>query len=446
MNIEIRNDEPTTNDTLDRGKFAEALAQVIKTCDTPLVIGLYGTWGVGKTSLMQQIKSKIDEVNIVRSVWFDPWQHQFDEDPAISLLHTMVDGFNMGEDGKKLLTVIAGALGSILLKATTTLSTTEIQELAEKYEKERFLVREKQIRLRQHFSQLIEKASDKGAKRLVFFIDDLDRCIPEQILKVLEALKLYLNLPGCVYILGVDRGALEGSIKHRYKDLDLNEASYLDKIVQLPFSIPPIAENSMGEFVTPLVPQDLHDVVPMLIRGLGGNPRQVKRFINTFLLNHQLASTMLGEAYSPKFLVAVLLIQYRQPEFFKVVVRDSTALNKIASGEKSEYSEQIKDDQTLLSVIMDTGLNTNIDVTPYIYLSEVASVRKLEFDIVMHKVGNRKIQLIKEVRQHTGLGLKDSKDLVESKTPVTLSSGLSKDEAEVFKSALEAAGAEVEII
>jgi len=153
MTIKIKNDEPTLVDMLDRARFAQALGRMLITCETPLVVGLYGTWGIGKTSLMRQIKQLLDEQKDTRTIWFDPWQHQFDEDPAVALLHTMVDQLSLGDEAKKLLTVIAAALGSILLKATTTLGTTEIQQLGERYEQERFQIREKQIRLREYFYQ-----------------------------------------------------------------------------------------------------------------------------------------------------------------------------------------------------------------------------------------------------------------------------------------------------
>ena len=444
MNFEIIDDEPSVKDALNRENFVEALAQVSRTCSTPLVLGLYGTWGVGKTSLMKQIKSTLDEVASVRTIWFDPWQHQFDEDPAIALLHTMVDDLKLGEEGRKLLTIIAGALGSVLLKAATTINISDIQKLGESYEEERFQVREKQIRLRHHFRQLIERASENGQRRLVFFIDDLDRCIPGQILKVLEALKLYLNLPGCVYLLGVDRSALEGCIKQRYSESDLSEAAYLDKIVQLPFTIPPIAENAMEDFINSLIPSDLHSIAQTLIRGLGDNPRQIKRFVNTFLLNHQLASTMIQGSYSPKFLAGVLIVQYRNPELFKLAIRNPNSLVQISSGKIQDYSELIGDDAALIQVIKETGFNSEDDVLPYVYLSEVASVRNLEFDVLLTDIGEKKINIIKEIREFTRLGLKEAKDLVES-APMTIATGLSKEQAEEFKAKLEHAGAKVEI-
>ena len=69
---------------------------------------------------------------------------------------------------------------------------------------------------------------------------------------------------------------------------------------------------------------------------------------------------------------------------------------------------------------------------------------KTEFDVILKAAGAKKLDVIKAVREVTGLGLKDAKDLVEA-APKTLKEAVSKDEAESVKAALEAAGAEVEV-
>lgn len=69
---------------------------------------------------------------------------------------------------------------------------------------------------------------------------------------------------------------------------------------------------------------------------------------------------------------------------------------------------------------------------------------KTEFDVVLASIGSNKIGVIKEVRAVTSLGLKEAKDLVEA-APKSLKKGVSKEEADKIKSALEKAGAKVEV-
>ena len=75
---------------------------------------------------------------------------------------------------------------------------------------------------------------------------------------------------------------------------------------------------------------------------------------------------------------------------------------------------------------------------------EAAAEEKTEFDVVLASAGDKKIQVIKEVRTITGLGLKDAKDLVES-APKPIKEGVKKEEAEEIKKKVEEAGGTVEI-
>ena len=76
--------------------------------------------------------------------------------------------------------------------------------------------------------------------------------------------------------------------------------------------------------------------------------------------------------------------------------------------------------------------------------AQEATEEKTEFDVILTDVGSSKIQVIKEVRAITGLGLKDAKELVES-APKPIKEGVSKEEAEKIKEQIEKVGAKVEI-
>ena len=73
-----------------------------------------------------------------------------------------------------------------------------------------------------------------------------------------------------------------------------------------------------------------------------------------------------------------------------------------------------------------------------------AAEEKSSFDVILAEVGGQKLQVVKAVKEACGLGLKEAKDLVDG-APKTLKEGVSKDDAEALKKAIEAAGAEVEI-
>ena len=76
--------------------------------------------------------------------------------------------------------------------------------------------------------------------------------------------------------------------------------------------------------------------------------------------------------------------------------------------------------------------------------AEAAAEEKTSFDVVLAEVGGAKLQVVKAVKEACGLGLKEAKDLVDG-APSTLKEGLSKDEAENLKKAIEEAGAKIEL-
>jgi len=369
------NDEPSSLDSLNRDDFASALARTAENCQTPFVIGLYGSWGIGKTSLMKLVEKKLD---IDRSIpiWFDAWRHQFDENPALALSHIIVKSCSLGEYGKKLVITIASALGSIFLKSATGISADDIVKLGEKYEEENFLIREKRVSLRETFETLIQKARGESKKRLIIFIDDLDRCLPDQVLSVLEALKLYLDSDGCIYVLAVDPRSLEQSVMKHYEGMDINASNYLQKIVQLPFVIPPIAPENMEEFVKNLLPEILQPCLFLLVKGLGDNPRQIKRFINNLVFYHELAE-QIGKIsnYDQKILCGLLLIRERNPTLFNLINRDPSVFSKLTSEDKdmfSIYERHIQDDRQLKDVIFSLEIPERCNINEYIYLTQVS--------------------------------------------------------------------------
>ncbi|GMV34635.1 MAG: hypothetical protein AMXMBFR60_24640 [Chloroflexota bacterium] len=102
------------------------------------------------------------------------------------------------------------------------------------------------------FKELIELVGN--GRPLVIFIDDLDRCMPDKAVQVLETMKLFLDVEGCYFVIAVDKDLIEKAILVKYKDLvnmenegedrkkmiaSLGE-NYFEKIVQFPFSLPPI--------------------------------------------------------------------------------------------------------------------------------------------------------------------------------------------------------------
>src|SRR5262249_35112811 len=131
----------------------------------------------------------------------------------------------------------------------------------------------------------LEKTRQKTGKPssdrlLVVFIDDLDRCSPESVLKVFEGLKLYLDAPGFVFVIGYDEGVISDAVadQKQYSATSTGR-NYIEKIVQIVFRIPypndDEVENLLTTFLNESETAELFDDAGrrLLIERNGRNPR-----------------------------------------------------------------------------------------------------------------------------------------------------------------------------
>lgn len=146
-------------------------------------------------------------------------------------------------------------------------------------------------KLQTQFTRLVQYWVSKNG-RLVVFIDDLDRCAPDKIPAVLEALKLFTTTERCVYVLGLDYDIVRQSVAEKYHFNSAEGAEYLEKIVQIPFHLPPLEDNRIAAFVDEFYPdvRELCSTAPQVFStGLEPNPRKVKRVLNIYRTLLQLA-------------------------------------------------------------------------------------------------------------------------------------------------------------
>jgi hypothetical protein len=208
-----------------------------------------------------------------------------------------------------------------LLKGTAKAITgKDEQVVAEAFRRQVQSYRREQLRSLEQFEgqfrTLLDQYVVRHEGRLIVFVDDLDRCLPEKTIEVLEAIKLFLDVPGCIFLLGIDHEAVQEAVQTRYEG-EVKGRQYLEKIIQLPFLLPPIDPADMRDFVERLVPH-LPDprCADVFALGLAPNPRQVKRTVNVFLLVWKLSRQKLPEIIKPVRLAKVVVIQHSHPDLY----------------------------------------------------------------------------------------------------------------------------------
>ena len=360
-------------------EYAQSIADVIGNPEnkTPLVIGLYGAWGSGKTTLMKRVehylkpKQKKPEYRTCKTVWFQAWKHAGEEAILAGLIEEIFN--SMGSQGvfswtkagmEKLAEqfnvkalfddVIKGITGGVIDPEKWFSSLEYKSKLGFYPVFDRFFERLLWSYVTPSGLQTCDDFDDKKGV-LVVFIDDLDRCPNDRIVKVLETIKLFMDKPGCVFVMGADREVIEKALEDTYPKAS---QQFMDKIVQVTFALPPVPTPDIQQFLIDHAPEQqamMEKFAPLIARVLGHNIRAVKRFLNNMRLAESLVVSVGGDlSHHPHALMRWSIVEYVYPDLAKmirgnvasvpVMVEKITALEeKLSGGEWTLTKEVAKD-------------------------------------------------------------------------------------------------------
>ncbi len=430
-------------DLLNYEVFANIFKEIITTQKTPLTIGLYGEWGSGKTSLMQMVKNEletkkkitekthlirkilryinknVDKKSVIKTVWFDAWKFEKTHDLRVALILTILREMETDSDynsriNKKVKKLIKNINWFGVSMAVVNQFLPRQLTFQESTNRVLKLSKEDSIKtlnylseFETNFEEIVKDyvCADHNARdncgRLVVFIDDLDRCTPEKAIDILEALKLFLNVEHCVFILGADKEVIEKYLEKKYVNMDLNwKKSYLDKIIDIPFFIPPLREETIKQFINNL--REFTDIKKKeyieIIAKVGSNPRTIKKLINTLEIQNYLVKTQNFEI-EPEIWAKLTVIQFKYPDFHKKLVEifKETNINLIDHLDSVTTSypilEKYRNDNKFMEFIHEYPTLMNIKLDDYIYLikSTTGKLRSTKYQLHEDPIINQRL-------------------------------------------------------
>ena len=326
----------------------------------PLTIGAFADWGSGKSTLLNLAADALRAKDAL-VVEFSPWLVEGYDDVKTCLLGAVVDAVaavqrpesSSGEVSK----LLRGLRGRIDWLRLTKLGASAVVPIAgvaietlqgllksdDEAPSEPTMAGSSEVSRGFHrdFEQLIDATG--GVRSVVVLIDDLDRCLPDQVIETLEAIRLFLSTPGTAFVIAADERLVRDAVRRRYAaasevEVDLPQ-EYLEKLVQVAMRIPPLARPDTESYCNLLVAQRILDpndfarvlasaqqirqsgelqvscnvgivrdaltgslpdrleaefgligqLMGPLASGLKGNPRQIKRYLNTFDMRRRTA-------------------------------------------------------------------------------------------------------------------------------------------------------------
>ena len=302
-------DSPTHDDKFSIENYINGLSNFITECETPLTIAIQGDWGTGKTSIMYQVEKRLNpekQDKKIQTIFFNTWQYsQFDmgNNLAVALITDLISELNVEDSKKKQFFKKAkGALSKGLEYVNLDFGILNGEKLIEKFQDLiiGFGERTDDIKhLKENLQNIINEAIEvNDYDRIVIFIDDLDRLVPEKAIELLEVLKLFLDCEHCVFVLAIDYNVVVRGAKSKYgKDLDDEKGkAFFEKIIQVPFTVP-VANYDLQNFIRNSLEKldfkfnekngdkSIIETVTQLIRyTIGNNPRTINRLFNSVSL------------------------------------------------------------------------------------------------------------------------------------------------------------------
>lgn len=250
--VELLLDHPIENadkDQLELHGYPRMLANAIRNNSGCQTFAINARWGFGKTSLMKQVKSILDRDPLFRTPWVLAWHYEESDKPVLSIVSAIIREIKRAEKKDEFFDEV--------LQILSRLSESEIGGTLLMNLKIKFMSRRSQAEMTQDDCQkckegLCHLSAKCDRRRIVVFIDDLDRCDPDKAIKILESIKVIFDQELFSFVLAIDRVALENHLFKKFKaqGATFGEAesaemakTYLDKIIQTEFDYPVVKEK-----------------------------------------------------------------------------------------------------------------------------------------------------------------------------------------------------------
>ncbi|MES2981138.1 MAG: P-loop NTPase fold protein [Verrucomicrobiota bacterium] len=295
------NDIETTNDLLNFSVLATIAAKIIRDSDNePLSIGVSGSWGTGKSSLVKMIEKELkngEQEGQSEFVFttFNAWLYQGYDDARMALLNSIgdlllkeateretavdkvvsfiqkINWLRLGKQATPIIGasvaggLVAGPLGALIGAAGAIAkngfnNAEDLAKLKESYSAiapafegvgnpsgSKSLPKEID-ELRKCFAEILDDLKIK----LVVLVDDLDRCLPNTAISTLEAMRLMLFMPRTSFIIAADEEMIRHAVRNHFDGLEIGDqlvTSYFDKLIQVPLKVPRLGINEVKGYL-----------------------------------------------------------------------------------------------------------------------------------------------------------------------------------------------------
>jgi len=386
-------DEARNADTLNLLPYAEAMRDFIHDCETPLSIGIQGEWGIGRTSLMNMLRGSEDgqqsgllDASRCKAISLNSWPYaQFDQNDnmAMACLYALTQalGRALGQEAGLNMAELKACLEAANHRLVSVMQ--QVRELRQgltgaHQDGHTYIdVSGQMLIFRTEFAKLVALwTQSENGRRVVIFVDDLDRIRPGMALELLEVIKNFIDVPGCVFVMTLDYEVVQrGMIEKVGRDLQkASGKAFFDKLIQLPFVVPTTSYqldeyiiDLLGKAGLPCIHKDggdlasRHFFLDITRFTVGRNPRGIKRVVNYMNLLERIHRHNAGRettAAECKILFALVSMQIAWPELFQYFIRDPS-VGSVTSLQSWDFLDSLPEANNLFERSPDKELVKN---------------------------------------------------------------------------------------
>jgi len=424
-----------TDDKLNRKEFAKHLTSVLQqseiyTQNKSLVIALDSPWGTGKSTFIEkwgnELKSEKDNIEVIT---YNAWSDDDWGNALIPIVNTMVKQHtfkNIGEDAKKefkeksikLATYIGKTVAknfiedkiginletvlSIVSDKTNGVAKFDIDEIREALtgEKEKSIFDDYKVyeETKEGFKKLLKSLSDD--RKVVFFIDELDRCRPTFAIETLEVIKHFFNVENIIFVLSMDMEQLSHSIATIYGQ-NMDSAGYIRRFFDLHFRIPAPLIEEYVDFLQDIHKSNFDEELELIIVTLFDKMRLTLRDMNSVFINIMLLfNTSLKECKNiemKEVYIYLLILKYKYSDAYKLIFTKRFLNKGNASNGSYEYIDDFfykpsKIIEKFMGIIYNGSMQN--EIIKFLDPDMIENYSELQEDKITEMINSKKLDLI----------------------------------------------------
>ena len=364
----ILTDDITNDPILDFNLYADAIVNIVRNSPPKFTIGIFGDWGTGKSTLINTVDKVLQLDKDLIRVRLEAWRYKQEQFPLVSLLKSIAfalpaekqfevlrqkletSAINFLKKTPDILTSIISKYASEEDEISNEMLDTFKKELNSKIQLIAELDRDTIYfdGLEEIKKEIRNLRLDNPAFRIIVFVDDLDKCSPKKAFEILELVRIFHDIEGFVYIIGISHDMIIKLSNIENEKTSIEGEHYIKKLIQIPITLPRWSNQDIVDLINNLIKKGMiHDKfrevieknIDLISVAIDNNPREIKRFLNSFFVAHEIFSGKKNfeakelifsgkKNFEAKELLVIQAIHLRWAKFYNILVKSDDSFFK----------------------------------------------------------------------------------------------------------------------